>query len=183
MRHTYRAMPTGSSIDRRGFVRVATAGAAAAGGLVLGVPALGEEKTPATETNIGDFLKVPRTRLSLPGRSAGRVVKVTDARVLRDERVDAKVAAEMIEKGIRTLTGKGMKESFDLLFTRHDVVGIKVNPVGPPLIHTKPETVEALVAWLEAGGIPRKNVVVWDRFEHMLKDAGYTPERLPGVRI
>lgn len=183
MRHTYRAMPASSSIDRRGFVRVATAGAAAAGGLVLGVPALGEEKPSATETNVGDFLKVPRTRLSLPGLFPGRVVKVTDARVLRDEKVDAKVAAEMVEKGIRTLTGRGMKESFDLFFTRDDVVGIKVNPVGPPLIHTKPETVEALVAWLEAGGIPRKNVVIWDRFEHMLKDAGYTPERFPGVRI
>jgi hypothetical protein len=56
---------------------------------------------------------------------------VTDARVLRDERVDAQVAGEMVEKD----------------------------------------------------GIPRGNVVIWDRFEHMLKDAGYTKERFPGVRI
>ncbi len=115
MRHGYRTMPTTSSIDRRGFVRAAAVGAAAVGGLVLGVPASGEEKPAATETNIGDFLKVPRTRLSLPGLFPGRVVKVTDARVLRDERVDAKVAAEMVEKGIRTLTGKRMKDSFSPL--------------------------------------------------------------------
>jgi hypothetical protein len=89
----------------------------------------------------------------------------------------------MVEKGIRTLTGKGMKDSFRLFFSPDDVVGIKVNPVGPPLIHTKPETVEALVAWLADGGVPRKNVVIWDRFEHMLRDAGYTPERFPGVGI
>ena len=183
MRHGYRTMPTTSSVDRRGFVRVATAGAAAVGGLVLGVPASGEEKPSATVTNVDDFLKVPRTRLSLPGLFPGRVVKVTDARVLRDERVDAKVAGGMVEKGIRTLTGKGMKDSFDLLFAREDVVGIKVNPVGPPLIHTKPETVEALVAWLVEGGIPRTNIVIWDRFEHMLKEAGYTSERFPGLRI
>jgi hypothetical protein len=67
MSHGYRAMPTTSSIDRRDFVRVATAGAAAVGGLVLGVPAPGDEKPAATEANVGDFLKVPRTRLSLPG--------------------------------------------------------------------------------------------------------------------
>ena len=73
MRHGYRTMPTTSSVDRRGFVRVATAGAAAVGGLVLGVPAPGEEKPAATETNVDDFLKVPRTRLSLPGLFPGRV--------------------------------------------------------------------------------------------------------------
>jgi hypothetical protein len=183
MSHRYRTMPTTSSIDRRAFVRAASVGAAAACGLVLGVPASGEEKPAATETNIDDFLKVPRTRSSLPGLFPGRVVKVTDVRVLRDERVDAKVAAEMVERGIRTLTGKTMKGSFRLFFTRDDVIGIKVNPVGSPLIHTKPETVEALVAWLVENGVPKKNIVIWDRFEGMLKEAGYTSERFPGIRI
>ena len=63
------------------------------------------------------------------------------------------------------------------------MIGIKVNPVGSPLIHTKPETVEALVAWLVESGVPKKNIVIWDRFEDMLKEAGYTSERFPGVRI
>ena len=179
----YRPMPATSAVDRRTFVRAATAASAAVGGIVLGVPSAAQEKPPEVETNLADFLKVPRTRLSLPGLFPGRVVKVTDARVLRDEKVDAKVAAEMVERGIRTLTGKSLKESFGLFFTRDDVVGIKVNPVGPPLIHTKPEVVEALVAWLVGNGLPRQNVVVWDRFEGMLKEAGYTRERLPGVRI
>ena len=183
MSHRYRTMPTSSAVDRREFVRSAAVGAAVVGGLVLGVPASGEEKPPATETNIDDFLKVPRTRLSLPGAFPGRVVKVKDARVLRDERVDGKVAAEMVEKGIRTLTGKKMKDSFRLFFGRDDVIGIKVNPVGSPLIHTKPETVDALVAWLLENGIPKQNIVIWDRFEGMLKEAGYTAERFPGIRI
>jgi hypothetical protein len=183
MRHSYRTMPTTSRIDRRGFVRAATVGAAAVGGLVLGIPAPGEETPATTETNVDDFLRVPRTRLSLPGLFPGRVVKVTDARVLRDERVDGRVAAEMVEKGIRALTGKGMKDAFRLLFTPDDVIGIKVNPVGPPLIHTKPETVEAVVAWFVENGVPKKSIVIWDRFEHMLKEAGYTPERFPGIRV
>jgi hypothetical protein len=183
MSRRYRSLPSTSEIDRREFVRSAAAGAAVVGGLVLGVPAFGEEKPAAVETNIDEFLKVPRTRLSLPGLFPGRAVKVEDARVLRDEKVDGKVAAEMVEKGICALTGKSMKDSFRLFFTPEDVVGIKVNPVGAPLIHTKPETVEALIAWLAGNGVPRKNVVIWDRFEGMLKEAGYTAERFPGVRI
>jgi hypothetical protein len=176
-------MDGGPGVDRREFVRTAGAGVVVAGGIVLGVPSVGEEKPPEVETNIGDFMKVPKTRLSLPGLFPGRVVKVTDLRVLRDEKVDGKVAAEMVERGIRTLTGKSLKDSFALFFSRDDVVGIKVNPVGPPLIHVKPEVVDALIAWLADNGIPKRNVVIWDRFEGMLKEAGYTADRFPGVGI
>jgi hypothetical protein len=170
-------------VDRREFARLAGAGVTVAGGLLLGRPSFGEEKPPEVETNIADFMKVPKTRLSLPGPFPGRVAKVTDPGVLHDEKVDGKVAAEMVRKGIRALTGRGLKDSFDLLFTKDDAVGIKVNPVGPPLIHVKPEVVDALVAWLAENGIPRKNIVIWDRFEGMLKDAGYTADRFPGVGI
>jgi hypothetical protein len=36
---------------------------------------------------------------------------------------------------------------------------------------------------LRKGGIPRKNIVIWDRFEGMLKEAGFTAERYPGIDI
>jgi hypothetical protein len=179
----YRSMPSSSTFDRRSFVRTASVGAAAVGGLVLGVPSFADEKRAPVETNVDEFLKAPRTRLSLPGLFPGRVVKVADSRVLNDERVDAKIAAEMVERGIRALTSKSLAESFSLFFSRDDVVGIKVNPVGAPLIHSKPEVVEALVAFLTANGLPKQNIVIWDRFSGMLKEAGYTPERFPGVRI
>ncbi len=71
MSRRYRSLSSTSEIDRREFVRSAAVGAAAVGGLVLGVPAFGEEKPAAVETNIDDFLKVPRTRLSLPGLVPG----------------------------------------------------------------------------------------------------------------
>jgi hypothetical protein len=70
-----------------------------------------------------------------------------------------------------------------MLFEPKDVVGIKVNPVGAPLIHTRPEVVEAIVAWLVANGTSKERIVIWDRFDYMLEDAGYTKERFPGVRI
>jgi hypothetical protein len=64
-----------------------------------------------------------------------------------------------------------------------DVVGLKVNPVGPGLISTHHELVDAVIACLEQGGVPHRNIVSWDRFESMLADAGFTPDRYPGVRI
>ena len=185
MARQYSAMDRTFTFDRREFVKAAGACSAVASGLVLGVPAFGDEKEkPAeVETNIGEFLKVPKTPHSLPGLFPGRVVKVTDPRSLVADRVDAKVVGEMLEKGIRTLTGGSMKHAFSLLFTRDDVVGLKVNPVGPPLINTRHEVVDAVIRWLVDNKLPKANIVIWDRFEPMLKDAGFTRDRFPGIRI
>jgi len=186
-------MEFGAPVNRREFVKtLGAASAATAGGLVLAGPAFGQTPPAPVETNIADFTKVPRTPRSLPGPFPGRVVKVTDTRSLVEEKADGKVVSEkfdgkviaaMFEKGLTTLTGKNMKESFKLLIDPKDVVGIKVNPVGPPLIHTRPETVDAVIKWLVDNGLPKSNIVIWDRFDYMLKDAGYTPDRFPGIAI
>ena len=89
-----------------------------------------------------------------PGPFPGRVVEVKDPRSLVDDKIDAKVVAEMFERGVRTLTGKDMKESFALFFEPGDVVGIKVNPVGPPLINTHVELADAVVKWLVDNKVP-----------------------------
>ncbi len=174
---------------RREFLRsLGTASAVAAGGLVLGTPAFGDEEKEApppadAETNIAEFMKVPKGPHALPGPFPGKVVQVTDATCLKGENVDGAVVSRMVERGIARLTGKSLKASFRMFFEKDDVVGIKVNPVGPPLIHVKPEIVAAVIGWLERGGIRRDRIVIWDRFDDMLKEAGYTAERFPGVRI
>jgi len=177
-------LPPATPVSRREFVKVAGACTAAAGGIVLGVPGADAQAPAPPETNIGDFMKVPKGKHALPGPFPGRVVEVRDRRALADDRVDAKVVAEMFERGVRALTGRDMPASFALLFEPGDVIGVKVNPVGPPLIHTKVELAQAVVAWLLANKVPPDHVVIWDRFDYMLKDAGYTPDRFPkGVRI
>ena len=112
------------------------------------------------------------------------MVEVKDPKSLVDDTIDAKVVAEMFERGVRTLTGKDMKASFGLFFEPGDVIGVKVNPVGPPLINTHVELTRAVVAWLLDNKVPAERIVIWDRFDYMLKDAGYTPDQFPkGVRI
>jgi hypothetical protein len=183
----YQPMPVSTDVTRREFVRISAA-TAAAGGIVLGVPVVGDAQQPPIpappETNIGDFMKVPKGKHALPGPFPGRVVEVKDPRALVDDQIDAKVVGGMFERGVRTLTGKDLKESFALFFEPGDVIGIKVNPVGPPLINTHVELTQAVVRWLLDHQVPPDHIVIWDRFDYMLKDAGYTADRFPkGVRI
>ncbi len=138
---------------------------------------------PKPRTNIDEVLKVPRTKTSMPGPFPGKVVQVVDEKSMKDRTPEAKVVKAMVEKGITTLTGKDLKGSFQLLFTPKDIVGIKVNPVGAKVISTHLEVVDALVDWLVASGLPRKNIIIWDRFDYMLADAGFTKERYPGIEL
>jgi hypothetical protein len=100
-----------------------------------------------------------------------------------DDQPVAETIDAMFTRGITGLTGKSPAESFELFFTPDDVVGIKVNPVGGGLINTRHELVDAIIAWLLAGGLKRGNIIIWDRFDTMLAESGYTPERYPGIGI
>lgn len=185
-RQPYQPMPTSTDVTRREFVKMGAA-TAVAGGIVLGVPGIPDAQQAAPpappETNIGDFMKVPKGKHALPGPFPGKVVEVKNRRSLVADTFDGKVIGEMFERGIRTLTGKDMARSFAMLFEANDVVGIKVNPVGPPLINTRPELADAVIKWLVDNRIPRDRIVIWDRFDYMLKDAGFTQDRFPGIRI
>jgi hypothetical protein len=185
-RSRYRSMHDSCRVDRREFVRAMSACSIAAGGAVLAPLSLwgGQAGTPPkVETNIADFMKVPRGKHALPGPFPGLVVKVTDERALLNDGFDARIIAAMLQKGLRSLTGKAPKDAFGLFFEPRDVVGLKVNPVGAPLISTRLELVDAVIQWLVESGLPRKNVVIWDRFDYMLRDAGFTPDRFPGVAV
>lgn len=186
-RQPYQPMPTSTDVTRREFVKIGAV-SAVAGGIVLGVPSMADAQQPPIpappETNIDDFMKVPKGKHALPGPFPGRVVEVKDPRSLVDDKIDARVVGDMVERGIRTLTGQDMKQSYALLFEPGDVIGIKVNPVGPPLINTHIELAQAVVKWLIDNKVPPDHIVIWDRFDYMLKDAGYTPDQFPkGVRV
>jgi hypothetical protein len=172
-------------MKRRDFVKTLGACSVAVGGVVLGVPTLaaGKESPSRVETNLDDFMKVPKTKRSLPGPFPGRVVKVTDKRCLREDAVDAKAVKEMLANGVTQLTGKNMTDSFGMFFEKGDVIGLKVNPVGPPLISTRPQLVSAVIEWLAGNGVPKRNIIIWDRFDYMLADAGFTAEHFPEVGI
>jgi hypothetical protein len=181
----YRSIAPPPAINRREFLKAGAIGA----GLVLGTPAFGGQESAKPDspekprTNVEEALKAPRTKHSLPGPFPGKVVHVQDPEVMKEDRVDKQLVEKMFFRGVQELTGKDMAESFRLFFTKDDAVGIKVNPVGAGLISTRLELVDAIIAWLAANGLPKQNIVIWDRFDYMLTEAGFTPERFPGVKI
>lgn len=182
----YRSMNARYDVNRRSFIK---ATGLVSAGLVLGTPSLladtddKGEKPSKPATNIKDALAVPRTPFSLPGRFPGRVVEIHEPKATVDDKPQAEVVKAMVEKGIKNLTGKSMSESFGLFFGPNDVIGIKINPVGVGLISTRLEVVDAIITWLEANGVKRSNIVIWDRFDYSVLDAGFTAERYPGIGL
>ncbi|MBU0983479.1 MAG: DUF362 domain-containing protein [candidate division Zixibacteria bacterium] len=179
-------MNTRLHVGRRDFLKTTSIVGA---GLVLGTPTLmaqdaAQKSAPEKpRTNIDEIAAIPRTETSLPGPFPGKVVQITDEKAMVDDKPQAEVVSRMFEAGLNRLTGKTATESFDMLLSKDDVIGIKVNPVGAGLISTRLELVDAIIAWLEANGVVRGNIIIWDRFDSMLTDAGFTADRYPGIGL
>jgi len=186
----YRSLEIKNEVNRREFLKLSGGlGSVAGMGLLLGTPPVWSSKNALasqenqTKTNVKDVLSAARTKTSLPGPFPGRVIEVHDPEAMAEDKPAPEVIDTMVKKGITRLTGKNMAESFPLFFKKSDIVGIKVNPVGAGLISTRLQVVDSVIDWLLKGGLKRENIIIWDRFDYMLEDAGYTSERYPGIGI
>ncbi len=106
------------------------------------------------------------------GRS--RVVECHAPGILNAKREpdDARVR-EMLDKGMLALTGqKKLGSAWGKFVTPKDVVGIKVNGVAKRFVATHRGIVEAVINGVEAAGVPKKNIIIWDQTEDGLRD-GY----------
>jgi hypothetical protein len=146
------------------------------------VPAQQEPRKPAT--NIKDALNHPRTPNSLPGRFPGRVVLAKNDRAIANDTPDTGVLHDMLSRALTTLTGAASVDAaWNVLVSPEDIIGLKVNPVAGKLLTTSPEIVHVIISQLEHAGIPRKNLVIWDRREFEMHEVGFTLGNFPGIRI
>ncbi|HTY37964.1 MAG TPA: DUF362 domain-containing protein [Bacteroidota bacterium] len=174
-------------IDRREFVKLM-----AVGGIAAAIPAVGapnvftQEKTPPPKpaTNVKDAMSVARTPDSMPGKRPGAVVQVSHAKSVANDKIDQHAVDAMVRKGMLELTGAAsIAAAWTMFVTPEDIVGLKVNPVAGKTLSTSIEITNAVIGQLEEAGIPRKNIVIWDRREFELEEAGFTRENFPGIRI
>jgi uncharacterized protein (DUF362 family) len=171
-----------------GTAAIAAAGAALAPRL-FGQEKAKDEKPPAAppaeiKTNIDEVRTIPRGATSMPGRYPGKVVRVKTGPNPVGQKIEGARVAREVEAGMAELTGeKNMAKAWGQFFGPKDVVGVKVNPIGEKILSTKPEVVDAIIAGLLAAGVKKENIVIWDRRHFELLDAGFTPERFPGLRI
>ncbi len=176
----------GFNLTRRDFFRItlfSTIGAAIFS--FLGIKIKAQEK-PETKpkTNIKDALKYPRSENSMPGKFPAKVVQVNNENCIKENIISEKAAYDMLAKGMLALTGtKTLSDAWKMFVNEKDKIGLKVNPVAGPTLSTSVELTSAIIQQLIESGIPRENILIWDRREPQLAEAGFTNEKFPGIRL
>lgn len=175
-------------MDRRRFFKVLSAGGL---GLAFspvtkasGFTKLVNLEKDIPATNIADALAVPRNDRSMPGIYPGKVVRVKHARCIENGQPQEAAAYDMLKMSMLTLTNETDLKNAWLQFVQpEDIIGLKVNPIGGKLLSTSHALVRAVIRQLEEAGISKQKLLIWDRREEDLKNAGFTAENYPGIRI
>lgn len=172
-------------MQRRNFFRSIALGGmtAALSPIAKAVPRQEPEKQkPAT--NINDATAIPRTAHSMPGKYPGKVVKTSHPGCIVDGQPSEAVAYEMLKTSMLNLTGQtDLSKAWLELVGPQDIIGLKVNPIAGKLLSTSHAVTRSIIKQLEEAGIPRKNLIIWDRREEDLKESGFTEANYPGIKI
>ncbi len=176
-----------SGLNRREFCKIFSAGSVAASLSPMMIKSLCAQENSKTEkpvTNINDALSIPRNRNSMPGKYPGQVSEIFHSKSVVNNKPDFSTVSKMLETGMRELTGESSINKAWLQFVSpEDIIGLKVNPVAGKLLSTSLEITQTVIQQLENAGIPRKNIVIWDRREFQLHEVGFTDKNFPGIEI
>ena len=170
---------------RRKFFKYLSAGSLS---LVLSPKIKSEAPSVITQdvpdTNIDDAKAIPRTKMSMPGLYPGKVIQANHNECVVDGVPVEQAAYDMLKASMLALTGaETLKQAWLQFVSPDDVIGLKVNPVAGKMLTTSHAVTKSIVKQLEEAGIPRSNLVIWDRREMQLHETGYTEENYPGIRI
>lgn len=147
----------------------------------LGVAAVANAKSAALAAH--SVSKPDASKLRMPGLYPGRVVSVENPAVLVSGQYQEGAVQQMMRRGMTELTGAdSWTDAWRLFFEPGDVVGIKLNPVGQPLVKSDATVVREIIAGLKAAGVPNKDIVVYDRYRDQFFNAGFDKWLPEGVR-
>lgn len=119
----------------------------------------------------------------MPGLHPGRVVAVSHPGSIVEGRFQAEPIRRMLAEGMMELTeAEDATQAWRRFFERGDVVGIKLTPVGGPLVQSSAEVLHGIVAGLESAGVRRQDIVVYDRYRDQFLQAGFDKWLPEGVR-
>lgn len=92
-----------------------------------------------------------------------------------DLQPDPSVVQTMVNSGVSALTGfTNAVAAWRSLVSTQDVVGIKVFSEAGMLSGTRPAVVAAVIEGLLAAGVPPRQIIIWDKHDYDLRDAGYS---------
>jgi len=118
----------------------------------------------------------------MPGLYPGVVSEVHLPGAVRELQPVPGAAKRMLAEAMKALTGdQDERDAWRRFVSPGERIGIKFNPVGHRISGVTWDVIAAVVEGMEAAGIPRKDMLVWHRFndEHAQT---YIPEKAhPGV--
>src|ERR1019366_5426095 len=163
------------SIDRRGCLKIIGQGFAS--GLVAG-------GSTGLALAAQSASRVEASKMAMPGLYPGRVSAVRNPAAIVGGHYQAEAVREMMQKGMMDLTGAdGWVDAWRHFCEPGDVVGIKLNPVGQPLVKSDVTVGRGIIAGLEAAGVRRRDIIAYDRYRKQFLQAGYDKWLPDGVRI
>ena len=151
------------TLNRRQFLTQLAAGAGGIGGALSTLPAF-------AQLSSGQLQPDAATE-SVPLIS---VVEAIGKKVWENDQLNEEAVSELMDQAMMKLTGRSSaKEAWrDIVLPDH-IVGIKINPLAGPELSTHSIIVDKIVEGLYGAGVLRKQIIIWDRFEAHLLNAGY----------
>ncbi len=97
--------------------------------------------------------------------------------VVQANGVDAAQVKQMLNRSLMTFTSApDIATAWQRLsITPQDVVGIKITTGGGPALCTHPAIVRTIIDGLVAAGVPKTQIIIWDKFQDKMKPAGFPP--------
>jgi uncharacterized protein (DUF362 family) len=137
----------------------------------------------------GRSREVPKPALAMPGPFPGRVIEVRDPdSVTSQNEIRLPAVRDMMDRGMTELTGVDHpREAWKRFFEAGDVVGVKVNPVGQKSRAdavgsiSSPAVLLEVVRNLKEAGVKARDIIVFERYAHEFRTAGY--ERVLSERV
>lgn len=152
-----------SKMNRRDFIATSlTAGAAAT---LVGKNVFGKEASP-------QWLKRPAT-----------VIRISNSEVMKkDGTVNAELVQKMVDKALCVFADvKDVSEAWSKFVRPEDIAGLKINTLGLKSIRNTNHVSHfhavnnALISGLTRLGLKSENIIIWDRNDRDLSNAGYMP--------
>ena len=151
------------TLDRRQFLTRLATQVGGIGGALSTLPAF-------AQLSSGQLQPDPTTE-SVPLMP---VVEAIGKKVWENDQLNEDAVSELMDQAMMKLTGRSSaKEAWRDIVLPDDIVGIKINPLAGPELSTHSIIVDKIVEGLYGAGVLRKQIIVWDRFEEHLLNAGY----------
>jgi hypothetical protein len=112
--------------------------------------------------------------LGIPGPFRAKVAGVTHSKCVVDGVFQATPIREMLNRGLRELTGaRNPRDAWRHFFKPSDVVGIKISPVGQPYMCSSAELLHAILQELQNAGVKPANIAVFERYRQNIEMSPY----------